>query len=98
RELLARPERQQHVPSSRLTRKRLADGEHGCGAGRVVVGAEMNLSRFLFSRERVAAGAVPEMIVMGAERHPRLLHARCRTCRRQIGDDVPTLLALAFDA
>ena len=62
----------------------------------VVVRAVMDRARLFLARQRVAVSPTTKMIVVGAERHPRLVHARRRARRRQIRDDVPSGLRLAL--
>ena len=82
----------------RLLRERVGDGQHRRGARRVVVGAEMDLAGFVLAGERVAGFAVAEVIVVRAERDPRLRDAGRRRRRRQVGDDVVAGLLLAHDS
>ena len=96
-ELFARPEVEQHVAPARLFGQRLADRQHRRRSRRVVVGAGVDPARLFLARERAAAVAVAEMIVVRPERDPRLLHARRRRRGRQVGDDVVPGLLLALD-
>ena len=71
-DLLRRPEREQHVAAARLLRKRFGDSEHRGRARRIVVRAVVNLAGFFLAGERVAVVAAAEMVVVRAQRNPRL--------------------------
>jgi hypothetical protein len=86
----------QHVALARLLRERRRNREDGGRSRGVVVGTKMHLARFVLAGERVASLSVSQMIVVRAERDPRL-GGRLHWCRgRQIGDDVVAGALLAF--
>ena len=96
-QFLARPEVEDQVPAPPFLRERVGDAQHGRRAGRVVVGAAVHAPGLLLGRERHAVGAGPEMVVVRAERHPRLRTRRRGRRGRQIADDVAARPRFAND-
>ncbi len=94
--LFTRPERHDDATLPLAARQLPRGLEHRRHARRVVVGAEVGLVGLVAARERTAAAATSEVIVVGAYRDHRL-RQRDAGRRRQVADDVVRRGRLAND-
>ena len=87
-EFLPGPEGERDVPVVAQLAQLASGGEYRGRARGVVVGTEVNGALLVRSRQRVAAAAPAQVVVVGADDDPRLVEA-LRLAAGQHGDHVP---------